>query len=426
MALGGGSFTSQNKVLPGSYINFVSAASASATLSDRGIVTMPFEMNWGEDSKVITLEKGDFIKNTMKILGYAYTDDKMADLRDVFLNANKLYLYRLNGGEKASNTFGTAKYSGTRGNDIKIVIQANVDDESKFDVKTYVDTVMVDSQTVAEARELVNNDFVVWKEGATLVATAGTAMTGGTNGEVTGDSHSKYLASMESYSFNCMGVKSTDAEVQKLYVAFTKRMRDDVGVKFQTVVYNQSGDYEGIINVKNTEKVIPWVVGAEGGCAVNASCTNKLYDGEADVETNYTQSQLEAAIKAGEFVLHQVGEDIRVLTDINSLTTTEENKGDIFKSNQSIRVMDQIANDIAVLFNTKYLGAIANNYAGRSALWLDIVKHHKDLQKLGAIEGFNDSDVVVEPGDTKKAVVVSDVVTIVNAMEQLYMTVTVQ
>ena len=36
MSLGGGSFISQNKVLPGAYINFVSAASASATLSDRG------------------------------------------------------------------------------------------------------------------------------------------------------------------------------------------------------------------------------------------------------------------------------------------------------------------------------------------------------------------------------------------------------
>ena len=40
MALGGGTFVTQNKTLPGAYINFVSAA-ASATLSDRGIATMP-------------------------------------------------------------------------------------------------------------------------------------------------------------------------------------------------------------------------------------------------------------------------------------------------------------------------------------------------------------------------------------------------
>lgn len=44
MALGGGTFVTQNKTLPGAYINFVSAAAASATLSDRGIATMPLEL----------------------------------------------------------------------------------------------------------------------------------------------------------------------------------------------------------------------------------------------------------------------------------------------------------------------------------------------------------------------------------------------
>ena len=52
MALGGGSFITQNKELPGAYINFVSAASASAQLSDRGIVTMPLELDWGEEGTI--------------------------------------------------------------------------------------------------------------------------------------------------------------------------------------------------------------------------------------------------------------------------------------------------------------------------------------------------------------------------------------
>ena len=41
MALGGGTFLVQNKILPGAYMNFVSVANASATLSDRGIATIP-------------------------------------------------------------------------------------------------------------------------------------------------------------------------------------------------------------------------------------------------------------------------------------------------------------------------------------------------------------------------------------------------
>ena len=56
----------------------------------------------------------------------------------------------------------------------------------------------------------------------------------------------------------------------------------------------------------------------------------------------------------------------------------------------------------------------------------DIVKHHTELQDIRAIENFSSENVTVEKGDTKKSVVVTDYVTPVNAMEQLYMTVYVQ
>ncbi len=49
MALGGGTFAAQNKVLPGAYINFVSAGRADSGQSERGIVTMPLELDWGVD-----------------------------------------------------------------------------------------------------------------------------------------------------------------------------------------------------------------------------------------------------------------------------------------------------------------------------------------------------------------------------------------
>ena len=51
MALGGGTFLVQNTKLPGAYINFVSKAAATATLSERGIATMPLELDWGRKGK---------------------------------------------------------------------------------------------------------------------------------------------------------------------------------------------------------------------------------------------------------------------------------------------------------------------------------------------------------------------------------------
>lgn len=434
MALGGGTFVTQNKELPGAYINFISAASASATLSDRGVATMPLELDWGIDGEVFEVTNGDFQKNSMEIFGYDYTSEKLKGLRDLFLNTQTLYAYKLtSGGKKATNAYADALYTGIRGNDLKIVIQKNADDASMFDVTTVLGTTTVDEQTVAKAADLTANKYVKFKTDAELAVTAATPLTGGENGAVDGTAYQTYLDKIESYTYNTMGVVVTDDTTKGLFTSFVKRLRDEMGVKFQLVVYQKAADYYGTINVKNAvtdegwsaASLVYWVTGVSAGCEVNKSNQNKVYDGEFTVNVDYTQNELKKAIKAGEFTLHKVGSDIRVLEDINSMVTTSDTQGDIFKDNQTIRVIDQIANDIAVLFNTKYLGVVPNDAAGRTSLWSDIVKHHQQLNDIRAIENFSDSDISVAQGDTKKSVVVTDAVTVVNAMGKLYMTVTV-
>lgn len=436
MALGGGNFTSQNKILPGSYINFVSMAAASATLSDRGVAAMGFVLDWGLDNDVVMVTAADFQKNSKALFGYDYGHERLRPLREIFMYAHTVYVFRLNGAEtgKATNEFATALHSGIRGNDLTIVITANLDDPAKFDVRTLFDGVTVDEQTVATAADLVPNEFVTFKTAAALTVTAGTPLAGGVTGSATVGNHQTFLDKVEKYSFNAIGAVSderTDTTgINALYAAFTKRMREQMGVKFQAVLFSTAADHEGIVNVKNTvldldvspASLVPWVTGLVAGTAINRSSMNSVYNGEYSVNVDYTQAQLEAAILAGEFTLHQVGNDVRVLRDINSLVTTTADKGAIFKNNQTIRVIDAIANDIAALFNSKYLGQIPNDAAGRVSLWADIVQHHYQLQDLRAIEGFQDEHVVVEPGDSKVAVKVTDQITIVNAMEQLYMT----
>ena len=125
-------------------------------------------------------------------------------------------------------------------------------------------------------------------------------------------------------------------------------------------------------------------------------------------------------------MLHQVNEKINVLEDINTFVSVTDEKSGDFSSNQTVRVLDQIANDIAMLFGKKYVGKVPNDASGRVSLWNDIVKHHSELQRIRAIENFKPENVTVQQGETKKAVAVSDSVTPVNAMSQLYMIVYVQ
>lgn len=429
MALGGGTFITQNKVLAGAYINFISTATASAAVGERGYAAMGLDLDWGQEGKIVTVTNGDFQKNSMTIFGYDFANDKLKGLRDLFQNIKVLHFYRLtSGGVKASNNYATAKYCGVRGNDLKIVIQTNVDDGEKFDVATYLDTNLVDLQTVASSSDLVANDFVDWKE-FDIDVTAGAALSNGTNGTVNAAAHQAFLDKIESYpSINAIGYVGNDAAVKNLYVAFVKRMRDEVGVKFQCVMQDKDADYEGVVNLLNstvdsTSDLVYWVTGVIAGTAINASATNKKYSGEFDVNTDYTQMELEDAVQSGKFVLHQVGENVRVLDDINSLVTVTDTKGDVFKDNQTIRIIDEIATSIASVFVDKYLGVVPNDASGRISLWNDIVKHHMQMQDIRAIEDFDEADVTVEQGNSKKSVVVNDAIQVVNTMTKLYMTV---
>lgn len=432
MALGGGKFTSQNKKLPGTYMNFASAQSASSVIGERGIAAMALQMDWGKDGEIIECTTENFVKDSQKIFGYEYTNEKLKGLRDLFKNIKKAYFYRLNSGSKATNSLATAKFSGVRGNDLKIVIQSNIDDEDKFDVFTLLDTKEVDKQTVTKASELQDNDFVTFKEDITLEVTASTPLTGGANAEnITGEAHQNFLNKLESYQVNTLGCTATDKTTSNLYVQYVKRLRDEQGVKLQVVLFNNAANYEGVVNVKNTtvednSALVYWVTGVIAGCEINKSNTNKTYDGEYTVNANYTQAELEASIDAGEFILHKVGNEIRVLVDINSLVNTTSEKGEEFKSNQTIRVLDQIASDTASVFNSKYLGKIANNEAGRTSLWTDIVKLFRDYQTIQAIENFSDEDIGVEIGNDKKSISVDTHVQVINTMEKLYMTVVVE
>lgn len=442
MALGGGSWLAQNKVLPGSYINFASLAKANAALSDRGIAAAPFILSWGPEGSVFEVNAADFQKNSKNIFGYNYDAPEMLAAREIFHSATKVYCYRLGTGAKAENTYASAKYGGARGNDIAIKIAADVDNDGYFIVSTLLDGAAVDEQRVSSASNLVPNDFVSFKsKDVTLSATAGAPLTGGADcASITGEHYQAFLDAVESYSFNtlCCPVNPKDTATKAtvaLFVNYTKRMRDEAGAKFQLCAIRPEADDEGVIGVWNeatsndvaTDALVYWVTGAHASVAVNRSLTNSAYSGELTINTDYTQAELEAAIKAGKFMFHNAGGEVRVLEDVNTLVTPTAEKGELFQNNQTVRVCDQIANDVAALFNNRYVGRVPNDASGRAALWNDIVRLVQQLEAIRAVENFDPDIVSVALGERKGSVLLNiDGLNIVNAMSQLYMSVIIQ
>lgn len=429
MAAGGGTFLVQNKVLPGAYINFVSRPRAMSNLGERGVICVGMEMDWGREG-MQTVEAADFRTDSKALFGYDYLDDKMKDMRELFLHAKKVHLYRLNGGEKAAVTEGnltvTAKYAGARGNDICIAIVANVDEEGKFDVETYLGAELADSQTAENVEELTENDYVSFSGAGPLTAAAGLHLTGGTTETAAGSAYTDFLAAAEAEDFNVLAYNGSNEITKKLFVNFTKRMRDEEGVKFVTVLYDYAAaDHEGIISVGTASELVYWVAGATAGAAVNESLTNMIYDGEYEGNAKLKKSEYIKGIQGGQFLFYEEDGKLRVLRDINSLTSFETTKNSDFSSNRVVRVLDSIANDVANLFSKYYLGKQSNNANGRNLLKAEILAYHEELMQMEAIETFTAEDITVEKGAEKQDVMVYENVQPVDAMEKLYMKVEV-
>ena len=231
MALGGGTFTTMNKIMPGAYINYVSAERADAALSDRGIAALPMELKWGRDGEVFEVAADNFESEAVYDFGYLFDSEELRPVREVFKHAEKCLFYKLNAGAKAACSISEARYKGSRGNDIRHVVTANVDDTDKMDVATYIGDYKADVQTVGQMVDLVDNDFVVFNRDAALELTAGMNLTGGTDGEVTGMQHHEALDALEAYSFNALGCMSDEKSVKALYSVGLIILQTDAGFR---------------------------------------------------------------------------------------------------------------------------------------------------------------------------------------------------
>lgn len=435
MAYGKGTWSGQNKKLPGTYINFTGEEQVSDIFGDRGKAAMAMTFDWGEDtSDIFVLTPSQFNSKCKQMFGYDYNSPQLQPIREVFLGgATELYLYRLNatGGTAATCEIATARYKGVRGNDLSIVVTANVDVPSKYDVVTTLDGVSVDKQIAVDTDTLEDNDFVIFNDPVeSLTAKTYTFSTGANAvGEVTAAMHTDFLTKLSGYNVNCVGciyATASETPLSTLYANWVIEQRDVYANPIQAVVYNSPSDHEAVINVDESLNFVPWFLGAEAGCALNTTIQNKTYNGNYVPTKNYTQAELEQTLDEGKIVLHRVGQEYRVLADINSLVTTGTNgKNDEFKENKTIRVIDDIATNICDIFNNGYIGKVTNNEAGRLSFQNQIIVLLDSYVDASVIGPYEKSEVTCVEGEQRGSVVVSLAVTLTHMVEKAYVTVVV-
>lgn len=347
-----GTWETQNKVLPGAYINIKTSEPLSITPGDRGVVVILQEMTVGEDENLYTV--------TVTEQGYP---------------------------------------EGAVASDKKLIVEA------LKKAKTVLIYKLPDSHTT--------------------------------------DSINKALAKLKTVKFDvlCYPYDTTPgtATANKTAIAsWIKTMREDEGVKCQAVLANHIGDYEGVINVAQgvvmadgsklaAAEATAWVAGATAGASMTTSNTGMKYTGAIDVEPRMTKTEKETAVKAGKLIFDvDSAQNVTVVYDINSLTTFTPEKSKDLSKNRVIRTLDNIANDIASIFKSNYMGKINNNTDGRLLFKSALVDYFAGLQNMSAIDNFNPDDITVAPGDDIDAMLVDVYVEPVDSAEKLYMTVNLQ
>lgn len=441
----GGTWTSQNKVLPGVYIRFKTGQATGLTVGERGIVTICEPMSWGPVGQVTPVT---LTTDMTPITGYDITAPQNRFLQEMFKGTNRtgapttILLYRpsASGSAQATVTTGlltaTAVYPGARGNDITIVITELTDPESTFTVSTVVDGAIVDQQTAAEVTDLVNNAWVTFSGSGALAATTGAALTGGQDGTVQSAAYSAYLTAIEPYKFDVMVYDGTDSTVQTALLSFIKRVNENNGQYCQLVASSLSNpNSRYVINVDSPvtlsdgtelteQQVTWWLGGAEAGARYNESLTYAQYPGAVST-TMQTVDQFSQAVQAGNLVLFAEDGVVKVMQDINSLVSYTEDIGEVYSKNRVMRLCNTIANDIFQQFSANFIGVVNNNEQGRARFQAAIVGYLQQIQDNQGIQNFTAEDVEVLAGTAIDAIVVNVAIQAVDSVEKIYMTIEV-
>lgn len=431
-----GTFTTQNRVRPGVYLNFSTEKPLAIELSERGIVALPLSLSWGAVGTVLELRQGE---NPWRKLGYDINDTEMLLVREALKRAKKVLIYRINDGIAATATIAldvtaTAKYKGARGNDIIVKVTAN---GTKWDVETLVGGSSVDKQIgLSNVEEFTANDWIAIS-GAGEFEQGTMTFVGGEDINVS-LKHTEFLSALQVFDYNTIACFSTNTTEQALYINHVSNERVNNGKMVQCVMCNNEADLEYIISIKNgvvlsdgtlisASQACAWMAGATAAAKVNQNLTFTKYEDAVDANPRFTNTQTEESLVQGHVVFTAKNNSAVVEYDINTLTSFASPKAKSWRSNRVMRTLDSFQTDVQEIFEAQYVGKINNNEDGRQLFRASIIQYCNELQNIAAIKNFEGAkDIIVSEGQDADSVVIEANIQPVDSVNKFYIKVNVR
>lgn len=330
--------------MPSVNIAFIEAGIEAIQRSQRGIVALLLEEDADTVTKLLTDHTGSDGKTTIKAIKNPFTVYTTDDIPDELSDDNKDYI------TKALIGYVKSPYR------VKVYLMDKVTDETKN----------ASADKFADALKTLATDR--WD----------------------------YLAIPTIVTAQCESVAT-----------WLKTNRENKGKRSKVVLPGYAADYEGVINFSNTKIVTasktytgsqytPRIAGLIAGTPLTISATYAPLSEVIDCD-RYTEDENDEKVNNGEFFIWYDGEKFKMSRAMNSLVTTTQGKLEAYQTIKSVDIMDAIYDDIKKTAQDSYIGKYTNDYDNKQLLISAIMGYFKKLEDGRLLQkDYSEVDINVE------------------------------
>lgn len=399
----------ETKIRPGVYVRTTNIGQPVEPGVSQGIVAALFRASWGPIGEARLLESPDA---ATALFGSQGTVDTAVE---AFLGgARQVLCYRMGSAGQAAScqlTDGgaaplvtiTAKYPGTRGNNLRITVRDSLADPAQRELLVYEGTTLRQTirytagadeadALVAAVAETGSDWITATKEDSGSIAdVTQQALTGGTDPTITAEDISNALNAIEALEWNVLAVDTEDAPTHAMVGAYIDRVRSEgkrvlavigepTSVPLATrlanataqnnpaVVYVANG-FKGLDGaIREGYRAAARVAGMIASAPVTASFTHMVVSRATELVGPLTNAEIEQAIKAGALVFSlNATRQVQIEYGINTLVTLGADQDAGWKKIRRMRTRDNLI-ERCVAITDPLIGRVTNSPDGRATL----------------------------------------------------------
>lgn len=292
----------------------------------------------------------------------------------------------------------------------------------------------------------------------TAASTTTTTTAAATTQAATATNYTPALNYLETIKWDYLAIPGITSTETTTIATWIKQLRSTKNKKVKAVLPNCAGANEGIINfatsnIKTAEKTYSAseycsrIAGMLAGIPLTISATYQVLPEVIDVP-HLTETELNAAIDAGKFILYNDGEKVKVARAVNSFVAATKEKGEDFKKIKIVDILDIINDDIKKTSEDYYIGKVANSYdnkcllisaiqayfealeidglldKGKNQVYLDVELQRNYLKSIGSdVDSMNQQQI--KEANTKDKVFLAANIKPLDAVEEITLNVTI-